>query len=126
MIAKVYEFNYRILGIDRPFVAPLAHDERRWLEGAIAEELHELTRATDITDQVDALIDLAYFAIGGLARLGLSPEQAEKCFMVIHAANMTKTKGRKTRQTEHDLDATKPADWSAPEEALKHIIGEWK
>ena len=119
------EFNRRVIGIDRDFIAPLNNNEFDWLRGALHEELSEMYKAWlegDIPGQVDALIDLMYFAVGGLTRLGLTPEQSEACFAVIHAANMTKMKGRKARAVEHDMDAVKPTGWEAPETAIKLIL----
>jgi predicted HAD superfamily Cof-like phosphohydrolase len=71
---------------------------------------------------VDALIDLMYFAIGGLVRLGLQPEQMEKCFDVVHSCNMNKTKGRKAREVTSDLDAVKSVDWEGPERRINSIL----
>jgi len=121
----VYKFNKEVIGLERYDVDQLAGSEQEWLIGAIAEELDELEVAydkNDIPGQVDALIDTIYFAIGGLVRLGLTQQQAEKSFAVVHAANMAKICGRKARAVEHDLDAVKPADWNAPELAIRAII----
>lgn len=119
-------FNKQVIGIDRPEIKALELKEQSWLVNVLNEERDELEAAfirEDIVAQVDAINDLIYFAIGGLTRLGITPEQQELCFGAVHAANMAKMKGRKgERAVSHDLDAVKPEGWNPPEETIKLVL----
>jgi predicted HAD superfamily Cof-like phosphohydrolase len=122
---RIYEFNKEVIGIDRKIISSLLPDEAQWLVGAWEEEAGEFVDAfnkSDIPGQVDAIIDLMYFAVGGLVRLGLSPEVMEQCFAAVHETNMGKVKGRKQREVESDLDAVKLEDWEAPEGKIKQVL----
>lgn len=120
---KVNDFNEQVVGIRRSLVQHLSADEKDWLLGVLREEIDELELADALVDQVDALIDVIYFAIGGMKRLGLSVEQMEQCFNVVHTCNMRKHQGKKAeRAQQHSLDAVKPENWIAPEEQLTKIL----
>jgi predicted HAD superfamily Cof-like phosphohydrolase len=75
-----------------------------------------------VVKMVDALLDLCYFAIGGLRRMGLTEEQARGCFLAIHNANMTKKKGGQAKRGNFEDDAVKPADFVPPDQAIAHIL----
>ena len=129
MIPQIYEFNTKLLNVKTGQVKTLEKAEFDWLLGALFEEIDELREAYDknqIVDAVDALIDLSYFAIGGLVRMGLTQEQMEVCFSAIHQANMNKKSGvKETRPQDGSIaDAVKPANWEAPEEQIKRILGQ--
>lgn len=127
MISEIYEFNTKLLNVKTGNPNSLTKAEFDWLLGALFEEIDELREAHDkaqIIDAVDALIDLSYFAIGGLVRMGLTEQQIQECFNTVHQANMAKKQGIKdTRPTDGSIaDAIKPADWKAPEEKMKEVI----
>lgn len=72
---------------------------------------------------VDAAIDAAYFAIGAMARAGLTETQAIDCFSAVHKANMTKKLGVVAGRGDMGVpDATKPADFVPPDEAIYRIL----
>jgi predicted HAD superfamily Cof-like phosphohydrolase len=57
----------------------------------IEEELDEMDEAgTDRTGQLDAGIDILYFAYGNLLRQGFTPEQIDMGFQEVHRSNMSK------------------------------------
>ena len=57
----------------------------------IEEELDEMDEAgTNRTDQLDAGIDILYFAYGNLLRQGFTPEQIDMGFQEVHRSNMSK------------------------------------
>ena len=129
MIKDIYEFNHKVLGIyqdtyDGPHKLP--DSEELWLTRALLEEIVEFSQAQDVVGKVDALLDLTYFAIGGLARMGVTREQAEACFTSIHNANMRKVFGvKETRTQDGDVaDAVKGEDFEAPEDQMRKILGE--
>lgn len=125
MITKVYEFNRMVLGVDpQQLVLPLDLPEQTFLIAALEEELQEFKDSTTQAEEVDALLDLCYFAIGGLARLGLSETQSKACFDAIHTANMTKKKGVKdTRPNDGSVaDAIKDPNFQDPTKLIEEIL----
>ena len=126
MIFKLVEqFNKEIIGINRPRIARLESSEERWLINALYEEVHEFEEGHSIVDQADALIDLIYFAAGGLTRMGFPAVASMVMFKAVHKANMRKCKGRKPTR-EHELDAVKPDNWVAPEGAIADVIKKYQ
>lgn len=127
MISEIYEFNTKLLNVKTGNPKSLTKPEFDWLLGALFEEIEELRVAHDknqIVDAVDALIDLSYFAIGGLVRMGLTEKQMKEVFQVIHQSNMAKKSGVKESRPQDGsiADAVKPANWQAPEEKIKNIL----
>lgn len=137
-VASVFRFNRDVVGIDRPHIQPLCDTEAGWLQGALIEESSELIEASILYDdkgepfdnpdpeaivigQVDACVDAAIFAIGGLARLGLTEEQATRCLHAVMTANFEKKAGVKPGRTGAQ-DAIKPEGWVGPEARIKEIL----
>lgn len=138
MIKDIFEFNSQALGVKPRIMLGLSQADAKFLDKALMEEAAELntasngyeprtgTRVNDhwkLVHQVDALIDAAYFAVGGLARAGLTKEQAQACFEAIHEANMRKKLG--VNHNRGDLgtaDAVKPDGWVSPERAIYKIL----
>ncbi|MEA3391385.1 MAG: hypothetical protein U9Q91_00240 [Candidatus Marinimicrobia bacterium] len=127
MFKTVEEFNKEIIGIDRDRPQQLEAKEFEWLIGAFEEEIIELNDARaegNIVDQIDAIMDLIYFACGGITRMGVKHEMATNIFNIIHEANMQKARGKKEgRAVDFELDASKPEGWQAPEERIRKIMG---
>jgi predicted HAD superfamily Cof-like phosphohydrolase len=133
MVSKVIEsvctFNRDLLGVNRLDAGPalMPDEEARWLYTALTEEVEEFKAAHSggqLPHSVDALIDLMYFTIGGLWRMGVEPRLIEECFEVVHQANMTKRRGQKaSRPTDGTVaDAVKPTDWIDPITTLKSLL----
>lgn len=125
MISEVFEFNATVIKPDRsPVPRPLIAQPREHLITCLLEEVEEFQDAGIREDQVDALLDLCYFAIGGLYRIGLTPQEAQACFDAIHEANMTKVRGVKKERpgTEKTGDAVKPKGWKDPKQAIAQIL----
>lgn len=120
------KFCQEVIGITRTKVTALSDDERDWLIGVLREEITEFEYASELEDKLDALIDLMFFAAGGFTRMGIPPDAAQSMFRVVFEANMTKEKGRKKRDVEHELDAVKPANWQAPEKRIKELLDKLK
>ncbi len=133
-VADVIEFNRDLLGIpDRP-VALLSVAEGSHLIKCLNEEVNELidavtegqlfgTDETAVVQSVDALIDLMYFAVGGLWKMGLTQPMIVECMQVVHAANMTKVKAKVAkRHVEGAVDAGKPTDFVGPEAEIAQIL----
>lgn len=122
-------FNNKVIGINRP-VGPIeSDDEKQWLVNTIKEEMDEYCDAVDDHDfigQIDAMIDLIYFAAGGLVRMGVPADVSKKMFEHVHNCNMQKHKGKKdSREKVIELDAFKPEGWVGPEEGIAAILSEY-
>ena len=122
MINDVYEFNEKIIGLNKP-EKPIILSRERLLFAltAMYEELHEFTVANNennVGEALDALIDLIYFAIGRALEMGISKEQFQICWNLVQQKNMQKRKGIKNRGT--NIDAQKPEGWQAAD--LNEVI----
>lgn len=124
MLSDVYFFNKSILGINRPAPARLSEDEAGWLLMALREEVTELQDSKTLEEDVDALIDLIYFAIGGLCRLGLTKDQAKEAFKAVHRVNVMKKAGVKPSRPQNGsvADAVKPDDLPDPLVKIRRIL----
>lgn len=126
IITPVHIFNQDILQIGNRPLAMLSEKEREFMDKALREEITEFLTAHgqgDMIGCIDAMIDNIYFAIGGLCRMGLTPDMIFKCFMAVHWANMNKKKGQVAgRSDDGTADAVKPAGWKPPEEAIGEIL----
>lgn len=121
----VETFNEEVIGIKREPVYRMSGPEREWFIGVLLEEIEEFQRSRVRVNDVDAILDLIYFAMGGLTRMGISANTNLKMFKEVHNANMKKKKGDKKRSnTSFDLDAVKEADWEGPEAKIKNILME--
>lgn len=127
MIEEIYKFNTELLGVKTGEPKLLNKEELTFIIMAFDEEIQELDEAhaeQDLVGCVDAVLDLAYFAIGGCVRMGLTRAQIEGCFQAIHSANMEKKLGVKESRPQDGsiADATKPVGWEPPEVAMERII----
>jgi predicted HAD superfamily Cof-like phosphohydrolase len=124
-LEQVMRFNHEILGIEPRILGPMQPDEADHLVRCLDEETSEFTAAFvnhDFIGQIDSIMDLMYFAMGGLYKMGLSAETAEQIFSAIHDANMTKKKGVVARRDNGSPDAIKPEGWRSPEERIAEIL----
>lgn len=124
-IKAVVQFNQEVLGIAQRTPTPLAAKELDLSVKCLNEEVEEFcdaSREGDYIGQVDAIVDLMYFSIGILYKLGLTPKQAHECCMAVHQANITKKKGVNAKRDTGAADAVKGEDWVPPEENLRKII----
>lgn len=107
-----------------PTIQPLdrACSRGEWIN----EEVEELCDAETLEDQVDAYIDILYFALGGLVECGVLPD---KIFAAVHAANMAKMhideNGKTFVKRREDGKIVKPDGWAenhAPEPKIRAEI----
>lgn len=122
-LMKVSEFCREVVRLPVPQAPSVLSSERlEFYLGAAGEELGELVKATnagDVGEAADALVDLIYFTLGRLYEMGVP---ADVAFDDVHRANMTKERGRKQRDVQHDDDAVKPEGWTAPDHSwLAHL-----
>jgi len=125
LIRSIFDFNEQVIKTPAQLeLNPLTQKQFDWTNTFVLEELREFKEAfeaQDIVKMVDAVGDLIYGAMGTFKKMGLSREQTVLCFMAIHKANMTKSRGDKGRGS--DEDAVKPEDFVPPEEAIAKILG---
>ena len=112
-LALVHRFNADIIGLPIPETPTrLGHARKAWASGAIAEELDEFEKAETFEDEVDALVDLSYFALGRLVEMGVVPGLV---FDEVHEANMRKRRGELSKRPNSlGFDAVKPEGWTGP------------
>jgi predicted HAD superfamily Cof-like phosphohydrolase len=122
---QVIEFNHGLLKIEPRPLGLMPDSEVNHLVKCLYEEADELDeghREGDIIKAVDSLIDSMYFALGGLYKLGLTPEAVQEIFTAVHEANMEKTKGAVARRDTGAADAIKPINWVGPEQLIGEIL----
>ena len=84
----------------------------KWMK----EELGEFFEAQNIYEQVDAIIDLLYYALGTLVELGVEPDEL---FIMLHEWNL-----KKLDKICYDENGkvVKPEGWKHPDKEIKEII----
>jgi predicted HAD superfamily Cof-like phosphohydrolase len=126
IVHSIYDFNEQIIDMPQDLpLQPLTVELREWFITALQEEITEYRLAHDTDDligQVDAILDMIYFAVGRLKQMGLTREQAIACFDAVHTANMTKRRGAQAKRGNVEADAVKPNGWVSPEEGIKRIL----
>ena len=112
-LALVHQFNADIIGLPIPKTPTRLDPARKgWAFTALGEELQEFLSAETLEDEVDALLDLAYFALGRIIEMGVVPGAA---FEEVHQANMGKKRGELSkRPNAKGYDAVKPEGWTPP------------
>ncbi|MCL2321556.1 MAG: hypothetical protein FWC47_05540 [Oscillospiraceae bacterium] len=80
------------------------------------EEINEFLDASNIVDQVDAMIDLMYFALGTMVEIGVKPD---KIFDIVHNANMAKLWNDGLPHFDKDGKTIKPSTWNDPYEKIE-------
>lgn len=122
MTEKAAEFASNVIGLPVPAQpARLSSQRKAWASTALQEELNEFSAADTLEDEVDALVDLAYFAVGRIHEMGLSPRAM---FEEVHAANMRKRRGELTKRPgAQGYDAVKPDGWTGPDYSELLTVG---
>ena len=124
-IHSVVAFNQKVLGIDQRQPCALSEQELEISLKCLQEELDEFKYAAydhDYIGQIDAIVDLLYFGIGVLYKLGLTPTQIEQVCAAVHEANMAKKLGTNAKRDTGAADAVKPEGWIAPEARIAKIV----
>lgn len=109
----VMRFQDEVLGLPRP-TSPqmLTGDRLQYANVHLHEELRELLTAETIEDQVDALLDMTYVALGRLLEMGIPVSSWDE----VQRANMDRRGAGKTSRS--DYDAVKPMGWMPPDLSL--------
>lgn len=126
IVDQVYEFNTQCLGLTNRERGLLSQAELNYADKAIKEELQEFVDAhaeQDYIGAIDGAIDLVYFGIGFLVRMGLKAEEIKQMMSAVHDANMAKKAGTQDKRGgEGVVDAVKPEGWVPPEERIIAIL----
>ena len=110
----VQELHFEKFGIT-PNSKVITHEEALVRADFIGEELIELRNAIDNNvplDEIDALIDIAYVAMGTAALMGINWENH---WDTVHNANMQKVPGFNPTRPDMPRDLRKPNGWNAPD-----------
>jgi len=84
----------------------------------LREEIEEFLDTHNLVDEVDAILDLIFVAIGTLHKLGLKPEEIVDTMQAVLDANKQKSAIKNS-----DGKIRKPDDFIPPEEKIKQILG---
>jgi len=114
MFDMVARFNLEVIDLPIPMTPTRLSNERKdHAVDHLKEELDEFDTAGIIDDELDALLDLVYVALGRILEMGILPGAA---FEEVHLANMQKRQGTvPKRPNSQGLDAVKPEGWSPPD-----------
>lgn len=112
-VAMTERFALEIIGLPIPSTpSRLSVTRKDWAMRAFNEEIAEFHKAETLEDEADALVDLAYFALGRLVEMGLAPKPL---FEEVHKANMSKKRGELSKRPGSlGHDAVKPEGWTPP------------
>lgn len=118
-MVREFHRTFKLPHHNTPTVMPLKRAEQRylWLQEEI-DEFIDATQDGDLCEQVDAMIDTIYFALGTLVELGVEPTEI---FKIVHAANMAKL-DENGEPYMVDGKIIKPSDWVDPHEAIADVI----
>ena len=97
-----------------PISRHLLPEEKEFRVRCLLEEVQEYVAAKTLEEEVDAIIDLIYFALGTSYRHGFNFYDGWKS---VHKSNMSKVRAEKKEDSKRnfELDVVKPDDWKAPE-----------
>lgn len=104
-------FGHRAPGMPTMQTEELIERRARWIES----EVRELRDATNIAEQVDAYVDVIYFAMGGIVECGVLPG---KIWELVHGANMAKVWPDGSVKKDSNGKVIKPTGWVAPDAAI--------
>lgn len=121
----VCQFNEEVLKIEPRQFNNLSIDEFNMSKTCLLEEVDEFVEAyknEDFIAQLDSLIDLIYFAVGIMYKMGLGPSQIDGSFEAVHLANLQKKLGVNSKREFGVADAVKPSGWVPPEQRIREIL----
>ncbi len=87
----------------------------------MSEEIEEFRKANNILDQLDAVTDLIYYAIGVFVEMGVDGSMV---FQFVHEANMAKVSPGEKPRYNPDGKVMKPENWTSPREKIRRWLSE--
>jgi predicted HAD superfamily Cof-like phosphohydrolase len=85
----------------------------------INDEVTELAAAQSLVDQVDALVDILYLAVGSLVEMGVKPGIP---LLYVHQANLAKDSPGGVGKLDAAGKVMKPATWVGPERKIQAYL----
>lgn len=123
---NVVHFNQVVLNIPQREVGFLNEAEFEISQKCLLEEVNEFVESHkngDIIGTIDGLIDMMYFGVGVLYKLGLTVENIEDIGQHVHDKNMEKKLGVVAKRGDGSAaDAVKPENWIGPEVGIGEIL----
>lgn len=115
-------FNHPIADYPQTLSMDRAQKRYRWMKEEI-DEFIEASEKGDIAEQVDAIIDAIYFALGALVEMGVRPDPV---FDIVQEANMSKIWHDGLPHYNEDGKVIKPSDWKDPHNRIQAAIAGMK
>lgn len=88
----------------------------------ISEELDEFVNSTEEVDELDALIDIVYIAIGAMWKMGLSTGQIFDAIHIVCDSNDSKSVAKTSAHIKANID--KGPNFVKPESRLQELLDE--
>jgi len=114
LLEDIEKFHEKFGREYRDYPRHLCKKEKEFRVTCLKEECREYEQATTMEEELDAIVDLVYFALGTAYRHGFPFYQAwEK----VHAANMKKIAAKRDEDSKrgNKLDIIKPEGWEPPD-----------
>jgi len=128
LMSDVADFYDHVLRLERKNSVPgrISPARKRFACTALREEVSEYEEAKTLPGEIDALLDLMYFAVGRLLEHGVSPPVFAKLWSGLQRVNMTK-ESRSTRRGRVDAKRKPGAEhtdfgWLARLSAMEPFI----
>lgn len=116
---NVYEFHVKFKHPHRNIPKKLEPERANARYNWMLEEINEFIEADSLPDQVDAMIDLIYFALGTLVEVGVKPD---RLFDIVHSANIKKAFEDGEVKFNTEGKTIKPPGWIDPFPLIKEEI----
>jgi hypothetical protein len=118
-VAAVRDFMNKFGFLDAPYTKERIAARHELLNEEM-REYNDAVAAGDIVEQIDALCDIVYVAIGTVIAHGLD---FDAHYAAVQKANMAKERGTKsTRPNSGGFDVIKPPGWVGPEDEHRRLI----
>ena len=112
-IEDIEEFHDKFNHTYQDYPRPLTRNEKAFRITCLREEIREYEESENLEEELDALVDLVYFALGTAYRHGFDFKEAWKR---VHTANMRKIRAGTASESKRgsNLDIIKPKNWKKP------------
>lgn len=99
----------------RDYPRALSTSEKNFRLVCMREEIQEYADADNLEGEMDALVDLVYFALGTAYRHGF--DRFDEAWERVHAANMAKIIATDAKHSKRNYkgDIIKPKGWKSPD-----------
>jgi predicted HAD superfamily Cof-like phosphohydrolase len=109
LVQKFHEVFRGLVNYADPM--PLKDEQKQLRYKLMLEEVIEWSQAETLEDQCKEIIDVLYVAYGTCVSMGLSEEQINALFMLVHESNMSKSNPDGTVSYREDGKVLKGANY---------------